>query len=182
MDKTSWIKQYMVDRGCTKQSAYEAWNRKVRAESGQESGSGSKVRVESQGGQKVDKVDIKRTSSISLYKPDGRFEGHGRGKPVDGMVLVSVGLAQEDYMMDQTEWSYRMDKSCLHGLFGVSCKTCLRVDAGLPPAPTSRKNEVRCDQTTREGAQAWMDHLVAKDGIKRKLEQWKSLWLVRRVA
>lgn len=26
-EKTEWVKQYMVDRGCSKQAAYKAWDR-----------------------------------------------------------------------------------------------------------------------------------------------------------
>ena len=27
VEKSTWVKQYMVDRGCTKQAAYAAWGR-----------------------------------------------------------------------------------------------------------------------------------------------------------
>lgn len=56
-----------------------------------------------------------------------RFDGKGRGVPVDGYVLISRGLHAEDENGVVTESGYltRLGQTCTHGYQGWSCKACL---------------------------------------------------------
>lgn len=65
--------------------------------------------------------------------PIERFNGKGRGTPVDGYVMVSRGWIQDDGEMKveqgvvtEKAWKDRMDWTCRHGLEGWSCKRCLK--------------------------------------------------------
>lgn len=63
-----------------------------------------------------------------------RFDGHGRGEPVDGLVLVyrrSPQLIRGEYdgelvgVVDVTDWRKRLGEVCEHGFSGWACKPCL---------------------------------------------------------
>ena len=72
------------------------------------------------------------SNPVSIYHPDvpvGLFDGHGRGVPVKGYVLVSLrssieGKPEQAVVTKQT-WRERLDKVCAHALAGWSCKVCL---------------------------------------------------------
>ena len=52
-----------------------------------------------------------------------RFEGKGRGVPVDGFVLVANGL--DCAVVTEADWRERLAQQCEHGYWGWSCKKCL---------------------------------------------------------
>lgn len=57
------------------------------------------------------------------------FDTHGRGVPVDGFVLISLGKTAEDQLdcgvVTEKTWRERLKQACQHSLFGWSCKECL---------------------------------------------------------
>lgn len=57
------------------------------------------------------------------------FDGRGRGVPVNGYVLVSLGAVldgkPECGVVTHVDWLARLETRCAHGLHGWSCKPCL---------------------------------------------------------
>ena len=63
-----------------------------------------------------------------------KFDGHGRGEPVAGLVMVarqSPTLVRGEYtgelvgVVPESVWRARLDAVCAHGFHGWACKTCL---------------------------------------------------------
>ena len=57
------------------------------------------------------------------------FDCHGRGVPVDGLVLISLGATAENEpdcgVVKESTWRQRLKQTCSHNLIGWSCKACL---------------------------------------------------------
>lgn len=84
--------------------------------------------------------EVKRILNMSkeppyewLDIPLSKFDGKGRGTPVDGFVMVSRGWIQDEGetkvlqgVVSEKAWRERMDWTCKHGLEGWSCKRCLK--------------------------------------------------------
>ena len=62
-------------------------------------------------------------------KPISMFDGKGRGVPVDGFVLISMGSVADDMpecqVVTQDAWLARLKQTCTHGFKGWTCKKCL---------------------------------------------------------
>ncbi len=57
------------------------------------------------------------------------FDGHGRGVPVDGFVLISMGRVADNMpecqVVAETDWMTRLAHKCDHSYKGWTCKPCL---------------------------------------------------------
>jgi len=73
--------------------------------------------------------DTRVNGQINGLPDVSSFDGHGRGVPVNGYVLISLGAVEEGkpegMVISEAIWRDRLDKRCQHGLLGWSCKKCL---------------------------------------------------------
>jgi len=70
------------------------------------------------------------SKSVSWQNVDQSiFDGHGRGVPVNGYVLIGLGKVGEDRpengVVTVADWQSRMDYTCQHNFNGWTCKACL---------------------------------------------------------
>ncbi len=80
----------------------------------------------------VSKKAVSSPESVSTIKwhpeiDQSMFDGHGRGAPVNGYVLIALGrnADPECGVVTKADWLTRLSETCSHGWEGWTCKECL---------------------------------------------------------